>query len=243
MKWTSGGWITGTVRLRSALRRAGVTRHLSAVRSLLGAGVYEQSVDRALSPLVRIGDCVWDVGANVGLYTERFAKAVGPSGTVVAFEPIASTCRVLQERVCIFPNVQIRQEALGAKQATLTVVLDDDPTSPTNSLTRTAATVLGSSAPTQTVRIISGDELIANADAPTPTVVKIDTEGFEEEVLWGMRDALRSPQLRAILIEVHFSILENRGYRNAPSRLCSLLEDLQFKLRWVDPSHLLANRT
>src|SRR5262245_44700515 len=243
MKWTSGGWVTGSVRVRSALRRAGVTRHLSAVRSLLGSGVYEQSVDRALLPLVRVGDCVWDVGANVGLYTERFAKAVGPGGTVVAFEPIASTCRILQEQVCRFPNVQIRQEALGVKRATVTVVLDDDPTSPTNSLTRTAATAVGSSAPTQTVTIVSGDELIANAGAPAPTLVKIDAEGFEEEVVWGMRDALRSPQLRAILIEVHFAILENRGYRNAPSRLCSLLEDLEFKLRWIDSSHLLATRT
>src|SRR5262249_36979318 len=154
-------------------------------------------------------------------------------------EPIASTYRVLQERVCKFANVQIRQEALGAKQATVTIVLDDDPASPTNSLTRTAATALGRSAQTQTVRIISGDDLIANADALAPTVVKIDTEGFEEEVVWGMRDALRSSQLRAILIEVHFAILESRGYQNAPSRLCSLLEDLEFKLRWIDSSHLL----
>jgi FkbM family methyltransferase len=239
MSLLAGGWMVNTARLRSVLRRTGLTRHLTAVRRLIGSNAYEQKVDRALSSLLRPGDCVWDVGANVGLYTERFAKAVGPNGKVVAFEPIASTCDVLRNRVRDFDWVQVRQEALGAKSGMATVLLDDDPTSPTNSLARTPPDGAGRS---QSVVIASGDELVARLAVPIPTVVKIDTEGFEEDVLWGSRELLRDPQLRALLIEVHFAILDGRGYQNAPSRLCSLLEDLGFAVRWVDASHLLATR-
>ena len=37
---------------------------------------------------IRPGDCVWDVGANVGLYSELFAATVGPAGKVVSLSPL-----------------------------------------------------------------------------------------------------------------------------------------------------------
>ena len=48
--------------------------------------------DAALLPcLVRSGDRVVDVGANLGMFSRRLAKLVGPSGNVYAFEPIPQT--------------------------------------------------------------------------------------------------------------------------------------------------------
>jgi len=41
--------------------------------------------------------CVWDVGANVGFYTTRFAEKVG-QGAVVAFEP-AGSCYGRRQRI------------------------------------------------------------------------------------------------------------------------------------------------
>src|SRR3954466_14028954 len=49
-------------------------------------------VRRWLSPGMR----VVDVGANYGVYTLAAARAVGPSGTVWAFEPTRHTARFLQ---------------------------------------------------------------------------------------------------------------------------------------------------
>ncbi|HEX6239569.1 MAG TPA: FkbM family methyltransferase, partial [Polyangiales bacterium] len=155
MSWLTGGLISESTRLRSALRKAGVTGHLARLRNLLGSKDYELQVDRALSSLLRPGDCVWDVGANVGLYTERFAEAVGPGGKVVAFEPIGSTYQALLSRTQSYPWVQARNEALGASSASLTIALEHDPTSPTNSLTRTASPQR--SQHTQTVHVVTGD--------------------------------------------------------------------------------------
>lgn len=231
-------WFARSTALRSAMRRLGVTRFVSGVRSRFFTKEYEQRVDEALSACIQRGDCVWDVGANVGIYTERFAAQVGQSGRVVAFEPIETTYRALTSRISGARQVTALHCALGAAQATVHVVPDADPTSPTNSL----AGQVQSNPNAVPVRVEAGDLLITSGAAPQPNVIKIDTEGFEEEVLWGLRECLQNKALRALLIEVHFALLEGRGRRRAPDRIASTLRDAGFELRWVDASHLLATR-
>ncbi len=48
-----------------------------------------------LGQFVRPGDSVIDVGANVGHYTVRLSRLVGPQGRVFAFEPVPATFEVL----------------------------------------------------------------------------------------------------------------------------------------------------
>ncbi len=72
------------IALRNAGRALGVNRLLS---SLLAPGGYEGQFQNAMFDAVQAGDCVWDVGANVGLYTTNVAERVGLSGKVCAFEP------------------------------------------------------------------------------------------------------------------------------------------------------------
>jgi hypothetical protein len=66
---------------------------------------------------------------------------------------------------------------------------------------------------------------------------------MEQEVLSGMANALRRPDCRLLLCEVHFSILARRGYPGRPQELENLLGSLGFRqVRWVDRSHLLASK-
>jgi FkbM family methyltransferase len=62
--------------------------------------------------LVRRGDVVFDVGANVGLFAILFSDLVGPAGRVHAFEPVAATFARLADSVARharFDNVRINQ--------------------------------------------------------------------------------------------------------------------------------------
>ncbi len=52
-----------------------------------------------LTHLIGPGDVVVDVGANVGRYTIQMARLVGPSGHVIAIEPVPETAEVLLANV------------------------------------------------------------------------------------------------------------------------------------------------
>jgi len=91
------------------------------------------------------------------------------------------------------------------------------------------------------VAICRGDTM-CNRLGRIPNVIKMDVEGFEEEVLQGMGEILVSPLLRSILIEVHFMKLELRGRATAPIRIEKLLRKTGFATNWVDASHLVGKR-
>jgi FkbM family methyltransferase len=226
---------------RTWARKLGLLGPLSRVRSaverLAGRDGYEQAFDDALRAEVRAGDVVWDVGANVGLYTRIFSEGAGPSGTVCAFEPVPSCFAELKRRCEDRPNVRFFGQALGDREATLPMWTAGDPLGATHSFVQAGAD--------QTridVRVAPGDALVAREAVPTPNVIKIDVEGFEEEVLTGMPDAIANPACRAVFIEVHFGILEKRGARQAPARIQRFLSEKGFKTRWTDSSHLAARR-
>src|ERR1039458_2455307 len=50
-------------------------------------GAFEPGTVSTLKRLVKAGDTVFDIGANVGAHTLGLASSVGPDGTVFAFEP------------------------------------------------------------------------------------------------------------------------------------------------------------
>src|SRR5258708_14187823 len=72
---------------RSLLRRSGLVPLLNRVRSVWRTG-YEDVFSRSLLAEIRSGDCVWDVGANVGYYSQRMAAL---SSLLLAFEPVPET--------------------------------------------------------------------------------------------------------------------------------------------------------
>src|SRR5208283_4389599 len=50
-------------------------------------GAFERSTVITLQKLVKPGDMVFDIGANIGAHTLGLARSVGPAGRVYAFEP------------------------------------------------------------------------------------------------------------------------------------------------------------
>lgn len=235
--------------VRSRIRKTWVYRHvLMPLMRLMNRHVsYEERFACAMFTSIRQGDCIWDVGANVGVYTRRFAQAVGPEGAVVAFEPVDATYNKLvtcMPAESVGGRVFFKKCALGACEETVRVPVTQDYGGVTNSLVNREP-VLDDNVFEDLV-VCRGDSLVvSDPDLPTPTVIKIDTEGYEEDVLNGIRNILFSahlPRVRAIFIEVHFALLDKRGTRDAPTRIVSLLKDAGFSVRWTDKSHLIAER-
>lgn len=62
-----------------------------ALRHSCWVGGYEPERQLEFARLVRRGDVVLDIGANVGFYTLLAARLAGPHGRVLAFEPLPRT--------------------------------------------------------------------------------------------------------------------------------------------------------
>jgi len=221
-------------RLRALGRRLRVLPPLvRAYRAVVGVR-YEDRFDRALQGAVRRGDVVWDVGANVGLYTAKFASAIGADGRVVAFEPSPRNARILEQRFAGARTVTIAAVALSDRNGVAPFYENDDETSVTDSLVPRAAGIAAHS-----VVVRRGDEYLGQYP---PNVIKVDVEGFEPEVLDGLHATLADTRLRAVFIEVHFGILAERGRADAPAGIAALLRRAGFAVAWADPSHLSAVR-
>ncbi len=221
------------IKARSFARRTGIKRlyyRFSPPRD------YEEKFHRAISDELHSGDVVWDVGANLGFYSKIFAEKTGETGRVFTFEPVPATFKELCRCTEQYPWVHNEQVALinfdGSSRLrvresdTVGHLQGVDEATPENSIE---------------VAVMRGDSYWASSGT-TPNLLKIDVEGFEEEVLGGMNGLLSAPELRAIFLEVHFQILEQRGRSEAPVLIEKLLRSKGFYPRWVDGSHIVAKR-
>jgi len=208
-------------------------------RPSLGGG--EERFSKAIFEQISAGDVVWDVGANLGYYTTRFADAVGSAGTVVAFEPYEPIFLLLTNAVGGRKNVELVHCALG--DADGHAPFYSSPASGQNyNIFYLGAPKTESRLPVSQVSVMKGDTFRLAHTGLSPTCVKIDVEGFEYEVLLGMTESLKSSQLRSLFIEVHFTLLKERGVPDAPRKIVALLRANGFRTRWTGPCHLVASR-
>lgn len=130
------------------------------------------------------GQVVIDAGANVGIFATHAARAVGPSGAVVAIEPHPGNCRVLRRnaernRLSWLTAVEA---ALDDKEGTAPLFLHD------RAINYSLVRGSGASVP---VRVTTLDAVAAELGLGRLDLVKIDTEGNVAAVLRGALGTLR----------------------------------------------------
>jgi FkbM family methyltransferase len=132
------------------------------------------------SGFIQPGDLVFDVGANLGNYSEAFR---GVGATVVAIEPDPRNVKILRRRLQN-KGVRVEQCALGRAEgnASLRIACDRDDVSTLSDqwAENTDAHWQG----TVQVQVRTLDSIAK--DYGTPKYVKVDAEGYDAEVLRGM---------------------------------------------------------
>ena len=141
---------------------------------------------------VKPGAVVWDVGANVGLFSFAAASLAGPEGRVVAFEPDAWLTQLLRRSAVRQPArsapVQVVPAAIASEVSIRTLCLANRSRA-ANYLAEFGTNQTGGAREEQSVVAVTLDWLLQ--PLPHPSVVKIDVEGAEMEVLEGANASVR----------------------------------------------------
>ena len=150
-------------------------------------GVYEPDVVALLGQLLRSGDTMLDVGANVGYLSAVAASLVGPTGEVHSFEPVPKYFAALGRLPQLNPDyaIHVNQMAMGDESGTATIDVTNLDNMGWNTLVpdfMTPGTV------SETVEVPVGrlDDYIEQNGVRNIALVKIDVEGYEFPALRGL---------------------------------------------------------
>jgi FkbM family methyltransferase len=189
---------------------------------VLLAGYYESEVLEAILRSLDADGVLWDVGANFGLHAVT-ASYLRPEARVVCIEPSP----LLLGRLCANVrlnnlNVEIVSTALADSRGLRYLHLADGNPGMT--------TLKPHAAKQYRARVLcscdTGDGLVATNVLPPPTVIKLDVEGSELDVLRGLSVVLRSNQLRAVIFEHESKLL-----CDADNELYRILASAGFRIR------------
>ena len=161
----------------------------------------------ALRTATRPGAIVIDAGANVGAYSVLFAQWTGQNGHVFAFEPVSAVARLLRRQLRlngVEDRVSVVESAVGAGPGR--VVL----TAPGLVGINRAAAPGEAADDLVDVPAISIDAFCA-ARRVRPSVIKIDVEGAELEVLRGARETIAGSAALELFVEMHPSLWPRYG--------------------------------
>jgi FkbM family methyltransferase len=169
--------------------------------------------------LLAPGRTAIDVGANLGFTTTMLASVVGPSGRVLSFEPSPVVYAKLRKTVQANRLANVMTFNLGCGSSPSVQTLHAVSRSSGNS------SILGGGRAWGPVEIVRLDDVDEAWERPV-SLIKIDTEGYEPEVLAGARRLIEAQ--RPILF------LEMGGdYPESTARSIELLSELRYGIEHV----------
>ena len=186
----------------------------------------EPETVRWLESELRPGDTLYDIGANVGAYSLVAFAVTHGAAKVIAFEPGFGTFAELCRNIHLNHAEQsVTPISIALSDRTTLAEFRYSETTPGAALHNWEASAAGETHPPELVLptvIYRLDDLVSALDLPLPTLIKLDVDGPEAEVLGGADQALSNPALRSCLVELDIrtqtyedvvQLLAGKGFR------------------------------
>lgn len=186
--------------------------HLTSQEYLLGT--YEPYMQEAFMKFVKGGATVYDVGAHSGYHSLFSSMLVGPNGRVVAFEPNPLNRASIDKQLSMNPGARVVVSSYALSDRCGLSAFDTSHSSSQGRLSHQGDL---------NVEVRQLDFLITHEGFPAPDVIKIDVEGYEEQVLrGGMRtiekyrpvilcdrnDDTTFPMVRDLLVGIGYEVID-----------------------------------
>jgi FkbM family methyltransferase len=162
-------------------------------------GDYDKKLTWLCRKALREGDVALDVGANLGLVTLTMASCVGEHGSVHAFEPNPLLQRMIEQSVkrSSFSNVTLHKIGLGNKEGELELRVPTDNAGQGSFIYHDN----NSDLPLHRCVIDRLSNVVKREKISKIRLIKIDVEGFENEVLLGAEEVLARMRPEIIVFE------------------------------------------
>lgn len=169
---------------------------------------YEEENYRFLEKNIKPGMQVLDIGAHIGLFSTITSQLTGAEGRVICFEPTPGTFKVLAEtlRLNKCANVTHVQAAVGAQTGLATFYVSDVEACNSNSLVNNKDT---EKLTPYDVSIVTIDSIVEKHQI-RPSLIKIDAEGAELDVLKGGAKTFADYK-PIIILGLHPEYIEKKG--------------------------------
>ena len=168
-------------------------RGMSAATGNWYCGMLEYEDMEFVLQMLGKGDLFLDVGANIGAYS---VLAATTGADVIAIEPIPSTFETLKNNIFLNRFCDVVKPfnfGLGSSVGELFFTSNLDCVN--HVLTPAEYSAQSISVPVRTMDEISMPRI--------PSIIKIDVEGFESEVIAGAEKTLSHPDLKAVIMELN----------------------------------------
>lgn len=184
---------------------------------------YEEEQTNWFKLCIKPGDVVVDVGANFGYYTSLAALLVGGTGKVFAFEPSPQAFSSIEKMITNsdVDNITLIKSALGRKKEFVDLHIP-------SACNLHSPSILASDPSFKKIKI-NVDTLDDFADInkiETINLVKIDVEGYELDVIFGMKRLLSGRRIKNIICEFNSGWLMRN--ETSPDRLLQTILDAGF---------------
>lgn len=166
---------------------------------------------------------IFDIGANKG-QSINFFKKIFPQSQIIAFEPGPKIYKKLQKNVRKFTNIKLENLGVGAKsglsefnECALDETSTFKPPNLNSEYLKLKSRILFKSIDklfiTYPVNVTSLDDYFLE-ESSVIDLLKIDTEGFELEIIQGSEKLLKNKRINLIQLELHYNDMREIDQKN-----------------------------
>ena len=199
--------------------------------TILSTGTYEDEIGKLIKISLTQGDNALDIGGNIGLQSLRMSARVGSTGKILAFEPLEYLQEKFNRNVTLNKagNIQLFPVALSDAESEANFAINN---TAWNQGTFSLANQY-TDGETQNVKIKVADQIAEIQALDNLALIKIDVEGFEYQVLKGLKQTLQKHKPR-IIFEYDSNYWINTGQNI--TECCQYLKNLNYQLFEIHPS-------
>lgn len=178
----------------------------------------------------KFGGVFYDIGANIGSYS-NYAASLNRELAVYAFEPVRENFCALMKNITLneAQNIHAFPFAISKLNKLTSLFLKDVRVGNSGAQIEEPIDEKGKHFDVLDKQLVLGlsiDSMINDFGFPAPSLVKIDVDGHEKDIIEGMHDALQLDSLKTILIE--FNSVNERDFYSELFEKYKLLPDAQF---------------